>query len=91
MSRLEEELDRVAAESDFSGVVRVDHEQRVEVLRAYGLDDRRYGIPNEIDTRFAIASGTKDLPRSPLSASSKVETSSWTLGRARCSAMTCRS
>lgn len=61
MSRLEEEFDRVAAESDFSGVVRVDHEQRVEVLRAYGLADRRYGIPNEIDTRFAIASGTKGL------------------------------
>lgn len=61
MSALEPELDSIAAETDFSGVVRVDRADRIEIAKAYGLAHRGYGIPNEIDTRFAIASGTKGL------------------------------
>jgi CubicO group peptidase (beta-lactamase class C family) len=58
---LERTLDELAAETAFSGVVRVDRGGSVELARAYGLAHRGFGIPNELDTRFAIASGTKGL------------------------------
>ena len=61
MSELESELDALAAETGFSGVVRVDVADRVVVVKAYGLAHRGCGIPNAVDTRFAIASGTKGL------------------------------
>jgi CubicO group peptidase (beta-lactamase class C family) len=61
MSDLERELDSIAAETGFSGVVRVDRADRVEVAKAYGLAHRGYEIPNAVDTRFAIASGAKGL------------------------------
>jgi len=61
VSELESELDSLAAETGFSGVVRVDLADRVEVVKAYGLAHRGCGIPNAVDTRFAIASGTKGL------------------------------
>lgn len=59
--RLERELDSLAARTGFSGVVRVDRGDRLEVAAAYGLADRGYAIPNEPSTRFALASGTKGL------------------------------
>ena len=55
------EVDALAAESGFSGVVRVDRGGEVVVERAYGLADRRWAIANETDTRFAIASGVKGM------------------------------
>ena len=58
---MESELDRVATETAFSGVVRVDRGGDVVVERAYGLADRRWEIPNAVDTRFALASATKGL------------------------------
>ncbi len=61
MSDLEAELDTLAAETGFSGVVRVDRADRVELAKAYGWAHRGYGIPNEPDTRFGTASGTKSL------------------------------
>jgi CubicO group peptidase (beta-lactamase class C family) len=61
VSRLEDAVDAIAAESAFSGVVRVDYAEGIEVAKAYGLAHRGYEIPNEIDTQFAIASGTKGL------------------------------
>jgi CubicO group peptidase (beta-lactamase class C family) len=54
-------IDDVARETGFSGVVRVDREGRVELAAAYGLAHRGCGIPNTVDTRFGIASGTKGL------------------------------
>ena len=59
MSGLQSELDGLASETGFSGVVRIDRGDRVELARAYGLAHRGYGIPNALDTRFAIASGAK--------------------------------
>jgi CubicO group peptidase (beta-lactamase class C family) len=59
MHDLEGPIDRIAAETGFSGVVRVDRGYGVEFVKAYGLADRRWEIPNEVDTRFGIASGTK--------------------------------
>jgi CubicO group peptidase (beta-lactamase class C family) len=61
MEPLAEQVDRVAGDSSFSGVVRVDRAGRVEFAKAYGLADRGHEIPNTVDTRFAIASGVKGL------------------------------
>jgi CubicO group peptidase (beta-lactamase class C family) len=60
-AELEAELDAIAAEADFSGVVRVDEADRIALAKAYGAAHRGYGIANTLDTRFAIASGTKGL------------------------------
>jgi CubicO group peptidase (beta-lactamase class C family) len=54
-------LDSIAAETGFSGVVRVDRSDEVELAKAYGLARRGYEMPNTVDTQFAIASGTKGL------------------------------
>jgi CubicO group peptidase (beta-lactamase class C family) len=53
------QLDTLASETAFSGVVRVDRAGVVELARAYGLAHRGLEIPNEVDTRFGIASGAK--------------------------------
>jgi CubicO group peptidase (beta-lactamase class C family) len=58
---LERELDRVASETGFSGAVRVDRAGELVVEKAYGLAHRGLGVPNRVDTRFALASGTKGL------------------------------
>jgi CubicO group peptidase (beta-lactamase class C family) len=58
---LESSVDHVAIETGFSGVVRVDRGDRVELAKAYGSAHRGYGIPNAVDTRFGLASGTKAL------------------------------
>jgi CubicO group peptidase (beta-lactamase class C family) len=55
------ELDVIARETAFSGVVRVDSAHGVEVAKAYGLAHRGHGIPNTEHTQFAIASGAKGL------------------------------
>ncbi len=61
MSELESNLDALANETAFSGVVRVDRADRVELAKAYGMAHRALEIPNTVDTRFGIASGTKGL------------------------------
>jgi CubicO group peptidase (beta-lactamase class C family) len=61
MSALALDLDRLAADTGFSGVVRVDGPQGLELAQAYGLADRAHAIPNTPDTQFGIASGTKGL------------------------------
>ena len=61
MSALARDLGRIAAETGFSGVVRVDGPDGIQVVRAYGLADRAHAIPNEPDTQFGTASGTKGL------------------------------
>src|ERR671930_1458298 len=59
MSDLGGELDALASGTGFSGVVRIDQGDRIELARAYGLAHRGFEIPNELDTRFGIASGAK--------------------------------
>jgi CubicO group peptidase (beta-lactamase class C family) len=56
-----ESIDGVAAETHFSGVVRVDLGDDAVFERAYGLAQRAWDIPNAVDTRFAIASGGKGM------------------------------
>jgi CubicO group peptidase (beta-lactamase class C family) len=61
VGKLSESVDRVAAETRFSGVVRVDRNDTVSLLDAYGLADRAHGVANTVDGQFGIASGTKGL------------------------------
>jgi CubicO group peptidase (beta-lactamase class C family) len=54
-------IDRVAAGSRFSGVVRVDRPGSEPLVRAYGLAHRGARVPNTTDTRFGVASAAKGL------------------------------
>lgn len=61
MTSIQAQIDSVASEGGFSGVVRVDRGDETELATAYGLAHRGRGMPNEPETRFGIASGTKGL------------------------------
>jgi len=50
---------RVASETEFSGVVRMDKGDDTQFSEAYGLAHRGFQLPNTDDTQFAIASGGK--------------------------------
>jgi CubicO group peptidase (beta-lactamase class C family) len=55
------ELDALASETAFSGVVRIERAGQDEIAKAYGFAHRALGVANDVDTQFAIASGTKGL------------------------------
>ncbi len=57
--RVGEVVDRVIAETSFSGVVRIDRSGHPPFERAAGFADRRWSIPMTIDTRLGVASATK--------------------------------
>jgi CubicO group peptidase (beta-lactamase class C family) len=61
MAALAAEIDALAAGNAFSGVVRVDRGDEIELAKAYGYAHRGHEIANTVDTRFAIASGTKGM------------------------------
>jgi CubicO group peptidase (beta-lactamase class C family) len=65
-------VDDIAADARLSGVIRLDLDGAVAVEQAYGLAHRGFGVANTVDTRFAIASGTKTL--TALTVMSLVET-----------------
>lgn len=59
MNDLAESVARVASETEFSGVVRMDKGDDTQFSGAYGLAHRGFQLPNTDDTQFAIASGGK--------------------------------
>ena len=59
MNRLRETIDAEAARTAFSGVVRVDRGDHVELEAAYGLADRAHGVPMTPQHRLGTASVTK--------------------------------
>lgn len=61
MTRLEQLVDRIAEETGFSGVVRVDRGSDVALVKAYGLADRGHEIPMRPGSQLAVASGSKTL------------------------------
>jgi CubicO group peptidase (beta-lactamase class C family) len=61
MMDLADAVARVAADTDFAGVVRVDRDGVTELATAFGLADRRCGRAHTVDTQLAIASGSKAL------------------------------
>ena len=69
--------DRVAIDTGFSGVVRVDLADGTVVERADGMADRRWGVPFGIDTRSGIASATKGF--TALAATALIESGSLSL------------
>lgn len=54
-------VERVAEETTFSGVVRVDRDGSTVFAKAYGFAHRGHSVANTIDTQFGIASGLKGL------------------------------
>jgi CubicO group peptidase (beta-lactamase class C family) len=61
MDGLADSIDRIAASTSFSGVVRIDRQDDSSFAGAYGLAHRGHCIANTADTRFGLASGTKGL------------------------------
>jgi CubicO group peptidase (beta-lactamase class C family) len=61
MLALAQAVDSIAEETGFAGVVSVSRRGEIEFAKAYGLAHRAHKIPNTVDTRFAIASGSKGL------------------------------
>jgi CubicO group peptidase (beta-lactamase class C family) len=61
LRELATELDRIAEETRFSGVVRIDRPEQPGLAVAYGSADRAHGIANTVDTRFGTASATKGV------------------------------
>ncbi|GCD92143.1 serine hydrolase [Nocardioides sp. LS1] len=61
MQSLHDAVARAAEDGGFSGVVRVDRADEVELCAAYGFADRAHDVPNTVDTQLGIASGTKGL------------------------------
>lgn len=57
---METDLDRLAAEHSFSGVVGIERNGDLRTY-SYGLADRAHGVVNTVEHRFGIASGTKTL------------------------------
>ena len=53
------QLEQRAMAQDFSGAVRVQHQGEVIVEFACGHSDRTNERINNLETRFAVASGTK--------------------------------
>lgn len=60
MENLADVMEQAASRARLSGVTRVDAGGDV-VCAAYGLADRAHHIPNMVETRFAIASGSKSF------------------------------
>ena len=58
---LQADLERLAEEGDFSGVIGLSRSGERFVELARGLADRANGRPIRLDTRFGIASATKGL------------------------------
>jgi CubicO group peptidase (beta-lactamase class C family) len=56
---LERAVDELAASTGFCGVAAVFRGLEAQFARPYGMANRADQVPNTIDTRFAIASGTK--------------------------------
>lgn len=59
MNDLQDVVHRLAHDSGFSGVVRIERSGEVQVEQAYGLAHRSWSLPNAVSTKCAIASGAK--------------------------------
>jgi CubicO group peptidase (beta-lactamase class C family) len=52
-------LEKITSETEFSGGIFVRQSGKILYKKAFGYADRSNKIPNTLDTRFGIASGTK--------------------------------
>ncbi len=60
-SEIDRGLDELLKASDFSGAVRIDDGAGTTIAAAHGMANRAAGLPNTVDTRFAVASATKGV------------------------------
>ena len=58
---LAERVDALITETQFSGVIRVDRAGETVLERSAGWAHRAYQIPMSVDTRLAMASGSKEF------------------------------
>jgi CubicO group peptidase (beta-lactamase class C family) len=58
-SRVDDLVKPLLQLNTFSGVVLAAKGDKIVVQKAYGMADYEFGVPNTVDTRFAIASITK--------------------------------
>ncbi|MCJ7626008.1 MAG: beta-lactamase family protein [Anaerolineaceae bacterium] len=56
---LEHYLDKQSREDRFSGVVLLAHDGKPTFQKAYGFASKRFGIPNQVDTKFNVGSLNK--------------------------------
>jgi CubicO group peptidase (beta-lactamase class C family) len=54
-------MDQFVSSREFSGVVLVAREGHVLFEKAYGLANREHGVPNKLETKFRLASLTKQF------------------------------
>ncbi|HEY2828646.1 MAG TPA: serine hydrolase domain-containing protein, partial [Thermoanaerobaculia bacterium] len=59
VARVDEVVKPLVQYNAFSGVVLAAKGDKIVVQKAYGMADYEFGVPNTVDTRFAIASITK--------------------------------
>ncbi len=52
-------INKTVKQSNFSGVISIEENGQVFFEEAFGYADRSNKIENQLDTRFAIASGAK--------------------------------
>jgi CubicO group peptidase (beta-lactamase class C family) len=57
---MDTDLDRLAAEHEFSGVIGIERDGELRT-HAFGLADRAHGIANTVEHRFGVASAAKTL------------------------------
>ncbi len=60
-NEISDAVDAVAAETAFSGVVRVNRDGGVVFAQSFGSANRAFDRPNTIDTQFGLASGAKSF------------------------------
>ena len=58
-SQVAPRVEELIAESRFSGVVRIDRAGETVLEHAAGWAHRAYRVPTRVDTRLAVASGSK--------------------------------
>lgn len=56
LKEMDERLQRMTAADEFSGAVLVGHNGKAIFKKAYGLASRAWQIPNQVDTKFNLAS-----------------------------------
>src|SRR3954447_109215 len=61
MAALDDDIDQLADETGFSGVVRVDDADGPVLAKPYGMAQRQLQVPNTVDTQFGLASAVKGM------------------------------
>ncbi len=62
-ARIDAYLRPLVAAGQFSGVVLAVRDRRIIYEKAFGMANAELGVPNTVDSRFCIASITKDMTR----------------------------